>query len=79
VVLFLHRKKPRDSEDPDQQDVSAEIIIGKQRNGPVGNIPIAFIPNYAMFNNLATFEAPPDAGLEEDYVEDYGLEDGTPF
>jgi len=78
VVLFLHRKKAHDSEDPDQQDVSAEIIIGKQRNGPVGTVPVAFIPNYAMFNNLSTFEAPPEAGLE-DFVEDYGVEDGTPF
>ena len=76
VVLFLHRKKPNDSEDPDQQDVSAEIIIGKQRNGPVGNIPVAFIPNYAMFNNFTTLDAPPEVA---DFAQDYELEDGVPF
>jgi replicative DNA helicase len=81
VVLFIHRKKPADSEDADEEDVTAEIIIGKQRNGPVGNVPIAFIPNYAMFHNLASFDAPdnlpPDLG--DDLLEDVGLDDGVPF
>ena len=81
VVLFIHRKRPRDSEDADEQDVKAEIIIGKQRNGPVGNIPIAFIPNYAMFNDLAPFDVPPEVGgmTDDEVFEDVGLQDGVPF
>lgn len=31
----------------------AEIIVGKQRNGPIGDVYLTFINNYAMFGNWA--------------------------
>ena len=34
----------------------ADIIIAKQRNGPVGNLKLAFIKEYTRFENLARFE-----------------------
>jgi len=34
----------------------AEAIIGKQRNGPVGSIKLAFIKEYARFENLSLRE-----------------------
>jgi replicative DNA helicase len=34
----------------------AEVIIAKQRNGPVGNIKMAFIKEYTRFENLAKIE-----------------------
>jgi replicative DNA helicase len=29
------------------------VIVGKQRNGPTGNVKLAFIKDYARFENLA--------------------------
>jgi replicative DNA helicase len=57
VVLFLNRpeyygiKNFKDDNTP--TDGIAEVIIGKQRNGPVGEVRLAFVKEYARFENLA--------------------------
>ncbi|WP_028977971.1 replicative DNA helicase [Sporolactobacillus terrae] len=50
LILFLYRDDyyNRESEKPN----IVEIIIGKQRNGPVGTVEAAFIKEYAKFVNL---------------------------
>ena len=52
VVIFLHRERHsgRDS-DEDQADVETELIVAKQRNGPVGTVKLAFLPQYTRFEN----------------------------
>ena len=58
VVIFVHRPimgmKP-DKTDPGYDELlhKAEIIIGKQRNGPVGDLELVFISEYATFRNKA--------------------------
>jgi replicative DNA helicase len=52
VVLFMYREEYYSKEKPEAQG-RAEVIIGKQRNGPVGTIPLAFHTEYARFDNLA--------------------------
>jgi replicative DNA helicase len=56
VVLFIYRgEQYRDAEgnpNADEQGV-AEIIIGKQRNGPIGTVKLAFIKEHTRFENLA--------------------------
>ena len=70
VVAFIYRAsyyrrkalvkdgQPAPQGEPDPDEGIAEVIIGKQRNGPVGTIKLGFQPEYARFTNLA--------------VEDYG-------
>jgi replicative DNA helicase len=50
LILFLYRDDYYNRESEKQNIV--EIIIGKQRNGPVGTIEAAFIKEYAKFLNL---------------------------
>jgi len=54
VIMFLHRPSFY-SKDPQDEDVrkTAEVHIGKQRNGPTGKIEVAFLSQYARFENLA--------------------------
>jgi replicative DNA helicase len=51
-VLFMYREEYYSKDKPEAQG-RAEVIIGKQRNGPVGTIPLAFHTEYARFDNLA--------------------------
>jgi replicative DNA helicase len=52
VVLFVHRNKDGDAVPPEELN-KAYVIIGKQRNGETGEVPIAWVPEYARFENLA--------------------------
>jgi len=52
VVLFVHRNRD-DNAPPDEQNV-ASIIIGKQRNGEIGEIRLAWVGEYARFENIET-------------------------
>jgi replicative DNA helicase len=51
LVMFIYRDEVynRDS----QAKGTAEIIVGKQRNGPIGECNLAFAPNYTRFSDLA--------------------------
>ncbi|MCY8842444.1 replicative DNA helicase [Bacillus atrophaeus] len=50
VIGFLYRDDYYDKESERQNII--EIIIGKQRNGPVGTVSLAFIKEYGLFVNL---------------------------
>jgi replicative DNA helicase len=55
VVLFIYREDQyadKNAPPSDTQGV-AEIIIGKQRNGPTGVVRLAFIKEFTRFENLA--------------------------
>ena len=51
VILFIYRDEVYDEESNDKG--IAEIIIGKQRNGPIGKVKLAFRGQYTRFENLA--------------------------
>jgi replicative DNA helicase len=52
LVMFIFREEVYKQDDPDLQG-RAEIIIAKQRNGPIGRINLAFLKNSTRFESLA--------------------------
>ena len=49
VCMFIYRE---DYYNPDTEDKNiAEIIIAKQRNGPIGTVRLAWMPQYTRFGN----------------------------
>jgi replicative DNA helicase len=74
VVLFVHRPEAYgiQEEGGHATEGMAEIIIGKQRNGPIGNVQLSFIKQYARFESTTHFRddqlPPPPPEIE-----------GTPF
>ncbi|MEO7496464.1 MAG: replicative DNA helicase [Massilia sp.] len=58
VIIFLYRDEVYNPDSPDKG--TAEIIIGKQRNGPIGAIRLTWIGQYTKFGNysgnLATYQ-----------------------
>jgi replicative DNA helicase len=52
VILFVYREEVYHKDDPEKKG-KAEIIVGKQRNGPIGSVPLVFIDKYATFESYA--------------------------
>ena len=50
MVMFIYRDDYY-NHDTERKDI-AEIIIAKQRNGPIGTVELAWLPNYTKFANL---------------------------
>ena len=93
VVAFIYRAE-RYGITVDEQGNStegiAEIIIEKQRNGPIGTVELAFIDRYALFENLTSRYDDDDQGGFQGGGDNYGgdgyndggggsFEDDAPF
>ena len=71
VVLFIFREEMYGQEGERKPEIEgvAEIIVGKQRNGPTGTVRLAFLKQYTRFENLAAggpYELPPRQGRSPD-------------
>lgn len=53
VVIFIHRERREDEETQEDAGAETKLIIGKQRNGPTGEIPIVFLRPFVRFENLS--------------------------
>ena len=51
LILFIYRDEVYNDATPDKG--IAEIIIGKQRNGPIGTVKLTFLGEYTRFENYA--------------------------
>jgi replicative DNA helicase len=52
VVIFIFRER-RASEDGEEAGAETRLIIGKQRNGPTGEVPVVFLKPFARFENIS--------------------------
>ena len=61
VVMFIFRQEmydgPTDKEGNNIEGI-AELIVGKQRNGPTGTVPLYFKKEFTRFDNRTAREAP---------------------
>ena len=54
LILFIYRDEVYDEESKDKG--KAEIIVGKQRNGPIGKVDLAFLGRYARFEDYTAVD-----------------------
>lgn len=54
VVAFIYRDEVYNKDKNNPNRGKAELIVAKQRNGPVGMVPLAFLGTYTRFESLAT-------------------------
>jgi replicative DNA helicase len=59
VIFFIYRDEVYNEDSPDKG--TAEIIIGKQRNGPTGKVKLTFLGEYTRFENFIS------SGYDETY------------
>ena len=61
IFIFREKKQVEKGEEPleefDQGGAETRLIIGKQRNGPTGDVQVVFLKAYEKFENRA-----PDSG-----------------
>ena len=59
VVIFIYRDdyyNPENSDTPSTRPGEADLIIAKNRNGPVGTVVLTFRPEYPRFMNYSSAE-----------------------
>ena len=61
VIVFIYRDEVYNDESPDKG--TAEIIVAKQRNGPIGTVRLTFLGQYTRFESFS-----PDAYSSGDYA-----------
>jgi len=52
LILFIYRDEVYNRSEDNPNRGKAEIIIGKQRNGPIGKIDLAFLDKFTTFKDL---------------------------
>jgi replicative DNA helicase len=58
VVCFIYRDEVYNQAEDNPQKGIAEVIIGKQRNGPTGKVELTFLKEYTTFENYINRDVP---------------------
>ena len=58
VICFIYRDEVYNKAEDNPNRGLAELIIGKQRNGPTGTVTLTFIDKYTRFENPARHDMP---------------------
>jgi len=58
VICFLYRDEVYNKSEDNPKRGIAEVIIGKQRNGPTGTVELTFIDKFTTFENYSRLEVP---------------------
>lgn len=58
LICFIYRDEVYNKAEDNPKRGIAEVIIGKQRNGPTGMVELSFIDRFTSFENLAHHEFP---------------------
>ena len=55
VVIFIHRDREKQDADGEEKTpgIESELILAKQRNGPIGTVKTLFFPSYTKFENMS--------------------------
>lgn len=61
VIAFIYRDEVYNKQEGNPKKGIAEIIIGKQRNGPVGEVELAYLDSYTAFENLVDVPPPSES------------------
>lgn len=56
VICFIYRDEVYNKSEDNPEKGTAEIIIGKQRNGPTGTARLTFIKEFTMFENMSSYD-----------------------
>lgn len=62
VIGFIYRDEVYNKAEDNPNRGLAEIIVGKQRNGPTGTVKLTFLAQYTTFENYTTIQPPMDIG-----------------
>jgi replicative DNA helicase len=57
IVMFLHRPSDSGEEESYADRGKIEVSIAKHRNGPTGEVLLAWVKNFAKFDNIAEFNS----------------------
>lgn len=53
VIMFLHREREQAKDGKSPDVIDTQLILSKQRNGPIGTVELAYLPMYTKFENKA--------------------------